>query len=410
MATNEYDAIVIGARCAGSPAAMLLARKGYRVLVVDRATFPSDTISTHILHTPGVAALKRWGLLERLLATGCPPLHTYTFDFGGHFTIAGSPAIPEAAVSYGPRRTVLDKILVDAAAEAGAEVREGFSVESLLIEDGTVKGIRGHSKGGATVTERAKVVVGADGLRSLVARAVSPEQYNEKPPLLCGYYSYWSGLPNNGVFATHDRGDRGFAVLDTHDGLTMIVCGWPFAELEANRDDIEGNVMAALGRVPEFYERVLAARREEPFRGMYVPNYFRKPYGPGWVLVGDAGYNKDFITGQGIQDAFRDAESVANALDETFSGARHFYAAMADYQASRDQHVAAIYELTTMLASMEPPPPEMQQLLAVVSRNPEASDGFVRMVAGAQSPAEFLAPENVARIMSAASPEAAAAY
>jgi 2-polyprenyl-6-methoxyphenol hydroxylase-like FAD-dependent oxidoreductase len=334
-------------------------------------------------------------------------VHTYTFDFGP-FTIAGSPAIPEAEVSYGPRRTVLDKILVDAAAEAGAEVREGFSVESLVMEDGTVRGIRGHSKGGATVTERAKVVVGADGLRSLVARAVSPEQYNEKPPLLCGYYSYWSGLPNDGVFATYDRHGRGFAVLDTHDNLTMIVCGWPFAEFEANRDDIEGNVMAALSLVPEFHERVLAARREAPFRGMYVPNYFRKPYGPGWALVGDAGYNKDFITGQGIQDAFRDAELLANALDETFSGARHFYAAMADYQSARDQHVTAMYELTTMLASMEPPPPEMQQLLMTVSRSKEASDGFVRMAAGALSPAEFFSPENIGRIMAAASSAEAA--
>jgi 2-polyprenyl-6-methoxyphenol hydroxylase-like FAD-dependent oxidoreductase len=242
-----------------------------------------------------------------------------------------------------------------------------------------------------------------------VARAVSPEQYNEKPPLLCGYYSYWSGLPMDGVFATWDRGDRGFAAVETNDGLTMVVTGWPFAEFEANRDDIEGNVMAAHSRVPEFYERILAAKREEPFKGMYVPNYFRKPYGPGWALVGDAGYNKDFITGQGIQDAFRDAELLTNALDETFSGARHFYAAMADYQSARDQHVTAMYELTTMLASMEPPPPEMQQLLMTVSRSKAASDGFVRMAAGALSPAEFLAPENIGRIMAAASAEAAGA-
>ena len=179
--TNSFDAIVVGARCAGSPTAMLLARKGYRVLVVDRATFPSDTISTHIVHPRGVAALKRWGLLARLTATGCPPIQKYTFDFGP-FTLAGSPGTDDSPVSYCPRRTILDKLLVDAASEAGAEIREGFTVEELVIEGGQVCGIKGRSKNGPAVTERAQTVVGADGRYSLVAESVRPEQYNEKPP------------------------------------------------------------------------------------------------------------------------------------------------------------------------------------------------------------------------------------
>ena len=131
----SYDAIVVGARCAGSPTAMLLARKGYKVLVVDKATFPSDTLSTHLVHPPGVAALKRWGLLDKVTATGCPPIDTYKFDLGP-VTITGAPGTPEMPVAYGPRRTVLDKILVDAASEAGAEVREDFTVEEILFEDG----------------------------------------------------------------------------------------------------------------------------------------------------------------------------------------------------------------------------------------------------------------------------------
>src|SRR5215203_1689276 len=139
--SKEFDAIIVGARCAGSPLAMLLARKGYRVLVVDRATFPSDTVSTHILHPLGAKALSEWGLLDRLAASGCPPIHTYTFDFGP-FTLAGAPGTSDAPVAYCPRRTVLDKLLVDAAAEAGAEIREGFSVEDVLIEDGCTVGIR----------------------------------------------------------------------------------------------------------------------------------------------------------------------------------------------------------------------------------------------------------------------------
>ena len=169
---QTFDAIVVGARCAGSPTAMLLSRKGYRVLVVDRATFPSDTVSTHVVQPLAVAALARWGLLDRLVATGCPPIHTYTYDFGP-FTIAGAPGTENFPVAYCPRRTILDKLLVDAAAEAGAEIREGFTVEEILIEDGRVAGIKGHSKGGTAVTERAKVVIGADGRHSLVAEAVS---------------------------------------------------------------------------------------------------------------------------------------------------------------------------------------------------------------------------------------------
>src|SRR5918993_394517 len=132
MDTNHYDAIVVGARCAWSPTAMLLARSGYKVLVVDKTTFPSDTISTHLIHPPGVAALQRWGLLDRVVATGCPPIDTYAFDFGP-FTIAGSPGTADAPVAYAPRRVVLDKLLLDAAAEAGAEVREGFTVTEVVF-------------------------------------------------------------------------------------------------------------------------------------------------------------------------------------------------------------------------------------------------------------------------------------
>jgi 2-polyprenyl-6-methoxyphenol hydroxylase-like FAD-dependent oxidoreductase len=398
MADNRYDAIVVGARCAGSPTAMLLARRGHKVLVVDRATFPSDTVSTHLLHPPGVASLRRWGLLERLEATGCPPIDTYAFDFGP-FTISGAPGTDDAPVAYGPRRTVLDKLLVDAAAEAGAEVREGFTVQEVVVTDGRVTGIRGHDGNGRTVTERGRVVVGADGRHSHVARAVGPEQYHERPQLLCGYYSYWSGLPMNGRFETWIRPDRGFAAWPTHDDLTLVIGGWPYAELEANRDDVEGNFLVMLEMAPAFAERVRAATRQERFVGTAVPNYFRKPYGAGWALVGDAGYNKDFITAQGMHDAFRDAELCATALDEAFSGARSFEDAMADYQLTRDRQVLPMYELTCEFATLEPPPPELQQLLGAVHGNQEAMDAFARVMAGVTSPAEFFSEQNVDRIL-----------
>jgi flavin-dependent dehydrogenase len=297
---------------------------------------------------------------------------------------------------------VLDKLLVDAASEAGAEVREGFTVEDIVIEEGRVVGIRGHSKGGATVTEHADVVIGADGRYSTVARAVGAEQYNEKPQILCGYYSYWSGLPNRGTFEVYSRPGRGWAAAPTHDDLTLVVAGWPFAELEANRSDIEGNYLKMFEQAPEFADRIRAATREARFAGTAVENYFRKPFGPGWALVGDAGYNKDFITAQGISDAFRDAELCANAVDESLSGARPFDVAMGAYQSTRDEDVLPMFEFTCQLATLEPPPAELQQLLGAVHGNQDAMDGFARVNAGVTSPAEFFSEENVGRIFAAA--------
>ena len=205
--TGSYDVIVVGARCAGSPTAMLLARRGYRVLVVDRAAFPSDTISTHMLHAPAVAALRRWDLLGQVLASGCPPIDRYSVDFGP-VTIAGMPPAADGSrTAYAPRRTILDKVLLDGAARAGAEIRERFSVDEVLVEDGAVVGIRGRGADGRPVRERARVVIGADGRNSRVVRAVQPERYHEKPPLMWPYYAYWSDLPTDG-FETVVRPDR----------------------------------------------------------------------------------------------------------------------------------------------------------------------------------------------------------
>ncbi len=399
--SQPYDAIVVGARCAGSPTAMLLARNGHRVLVVDRATFPSDTISTHLIHPPGVTALERWGLLDPVLATGSPPIDTYSFDLGP-FTIEGAPGPDESPVAYAPRRTVLDELLVEAASQAGAEVRERFTVESLVFEDGRVVGVRGHSKGGETVTELARVVIGADGRHSLVADAVEAAEYNEKPQLQVSYYTYWSGLPMSGRFETALRPGLGYAAWPTNDDLTLIIAGRTIDEFDAVRTDIEATYLETLEIAPAFAERVRGAKREERFVGTAVRGYFREPFGPGWALVGDAGYNKDFITAQGIHDAFRDAELCAAALDETFSGARSFEEAMGEYQARRDGQVLPMYEFTAELAALAPPSPEMQQLLSAVSRSQEAMDGFARVAAGVTSPAEFFSEQSVGRILAAA--------
>src|SRR5678815_124534 len=214
------------------------------------------------------------------------------------------------------------------------------------------------------------------------------DRYNEKPPILAPYYTYWSGLPIDGRFDTYIRPMRGFAIAPTHDGLTLTVGGWPYAEFDANKKDVEGHFLKLFDAVPEIAERVRGAKRVAPIAGAPVSNFFRKPFGPGWVLVGDAGYNKDPITAQGINDAFRDAEQVATALDQSFSGARPFDAAMGDYQRARDEHSLAMYEFTCQLATLEPPPPEMQQMLGAIQGNQKAMDGFAQMNAGTISTME----------------------
>ncbi len=381
---------------------MLLARAGYRVLLVDRATFPSDTVSTHAVHVPGVAALSRWGLLGRLEETGCPPFGKYSYDFGP-FTISGSPKPVDGDISqaYCPRRTVLDKLLVDAAAEAGAEVRESFAVEELVFDDGAATGVRRHGRDGGTMTESARVVIGADGRNSMVAKAVQASLYDEQPASAVWYYTYWSGLPTDGA-EIYIRPGRGWVAAETNDGQTLVGVGWPITEFETNRKDIENAYLRTLDLVPAFAERIRAATREARFAGTTVPNFFRKPFGPGWALVGDAGYTKDPVTAYGIMDAFLSAEQLTAALGEWLSGSQPYDEAMADYQRRRDEHARPGYKLTCDFATLEPPPPEMQQLLHAVSTNTETMNEFVSMMTGTLPVPEFFAPTNVERIISAA--------
>jgi 2-polyprenyl-6-methoxyphenol hydroxylase-like FAD-dependent oxidoreductase len=206
----------------------------------------------------------------------------------------------------------------------------------------------------------------------------------------------------DGRFVNWVLPNRGMAAWPTHDDLTLVIVGWPFAEFAARRNDVEGNYLAVVEQVPAFAERVRAARHEERFAGMPVPNYFRRPYGPGWALVGDAGYNKDPITAQGITDAFRDAEQCSTAVDHWLSGRLSFDDAFQSWHRKRDRKILPTYEFTTQLARLEPPPPEMQQLLGAIYGNQGAMDDFVSVNAGTLSAEVFFSPEYIAQTFQAA--------
>jgi 2-polyprenyl-6-methoxyphenol hydroxylase-like FAD-dependent oxidoreductase len=247
------------------------------------------------------------------------------------------------------------------------------------------------------VTERARVVVGADGVRSFVAEAVGAGIYHEVPVIEALYYAYWSGLPTDGEFQLYDRGRRGFGMIPTEDGLTVAVVTWPMDEFESNRHEVLGNYLRAFVADPELAERISSASRETRVVGFATPNQYRQSFGPGWALVGDAAYAKDPVTAQGISDAFLDAESLAVALDDVLAGRRSFDDALADHQRARDERTMPMFDLTCQLASGEPPTEEEARLFGAIAADEVASDDFASVVAGTMPVAEFFDPSNLER-------------
>lgn len=407
-----YDAIVVGSRCAGAPTAMLLARQGHRVLMVDRSTFPSDTVSSHYLHGAGLAKLAEWGLLDRLLATGCPRITRLTFgiDDGSRSVWFDEPMPPAAGMEFGlaPRRTILDKLLVDAAVDAGAELLEGFTVEDVLRDGERVTGVSGRRRGGAAEQIAARMVVGADGVRSVVAEKVHAREYDTAPAGTAYWYTYWADTDFEEFVFTREPG-RLLFIAPTHDRLAMVMIGVrndAFAEFRA---DVEGNYLRALDRFPEQAKRVRAGRRVERYSGSRLTRHWlREPYGPGWALVGDAGYHRDPIVGVGMTDAIVHAGELSAALHEVLSvGAGPAPdpasdAALAAFHDWRDRSVRATYEYSMRISTLEALPPELMTVVAALEHVPAQRDRFLRIFGGEVDVREFFSPENCQLILAEA--------
>jgi 2-polyprenyl-6-methoxyphenol hydroxylase-like FAD-dependent oxidoreductase len=404
-----YDAIVTGARCAGSPTAMLLARLGYRVLAVDKATFPSDTMSTHIIWPAGLTRLRKWGLLDEVRATNCPPIRRVAMDIGD--VRIACTALPLDGISdlLAPRRTRLDHIFVKAAASSGVEIREDFLVKEILWDGDRVRGIRGHSRSGGLVSEEARIVIGADGRNSMLAAAVKAQKYYERPPYCSMFYSYWSGVPVRD-FEMYLREGFVYGSLPTNDGLTLIAALWNEESMPNFRDDVAGAYRRTLASDPRYADMMRRGRQEEALLGTRGDaSFFRKPYGPGWALVGDAGYLKHPITAQGITDSFRDAELLASALDAGWSGKAPLEAALAQYERKRNEAALPMYKSTCGRAALKPVLPETRRFLRALSGNQEQVERYIGVDAGSVSHADFFSAENMKKIMGGGTPEATGA-
>ena len=350
MARNRYDVIIAGARCAGASTALLLARQGMRVLVVDPARRGSDTLSTHALMRGAVLQLHRWGVLDDVRAAETPAIRTTTFHYGDD--VIEIPIKPRDGIDalYAPRRTVIDVVLLDAAEAAGAEVLFGYSLVDLLRDpDDRVCGARIAGGDRDKIDVAAEVVIGADGLRSHVAQIVKAEPQYTTPHATASIYSYRRDLGLEGFHWFYNIG-AAVGSIPTNDGNTCVFASLPPARFEDNRKGgLEALYRDVLNDVsPRLAERVAGSEISGKLRGFPgVPGFLRRATGPGWALVGDAAYFKDPLTAHGITDALRDAELLARAVT---AGSDE---ALAGYQTTRDELVKGLFDVTDRIASFE---------------------------------------------------------
>jgi hypothetical protein len=231
-------------------------------------------------------------------------------------------------------------------------------------------------RGRGGMAEHARFVIGADGRNSRVAKRVGAPAYAAQPTLSCWYFSYWSEVAWDGL-EMYRRGHRMIFAHPTNDDLFAVFAGWPIAELPAVRSDIEAQMMAVVDRVPDLSQRIRSGRREERIYGAaQLPNFLRKPYGPGWALVGDAGVHKDPARALGICDALRDAELLADSLTASLSGGLAEAEAVSEYERRRNEATMGDYEANLRAARFSPPAPEILQARAAARDDPEAMAQF----------------------------------
>jgi len=361
----SHDVIVVGARAAGAATAMLLARRGLRTLLLDHSELGSDTLSTHALMRGGVLQLSRWGLLDEIVAAGTPPVRRTTFMYGDQRLVISIKAAHGVDALYAPRRTLLDPTLVRAAIDSGAEVHHRTSVTGLIERNGRVTGVRAVTSDGRLVDLNAPLVIGADGIRSTVARHVDATTTRMGEHAGSVTYGYWSNLTADG-YQWMFNPNACAGVIPTNNGQACLFAHAPAERIGRGGVDLIERIMTE--GAPEL---------EQPLRQATRPNgtrtwrghrgFIRRSSGPGWALVGDAGYFKDPISAHGLTDALRDAELLARAVIDGFGKASTLDDALRCYEAIRDRLSIPLFDVSDRIAGHQWDHVEIADLLLRLS-------------------------------------------
>jgi 2-polyprenyl-6-methoxyphenol hydroxylase-like FAD-dependent oxidoreductase len=385
---ESFDVIIVGARCAGAPLATMLARAGLRVCVVDQDRFPSDTLSTHGIQPAGVQVLQRIGVLDSLLKVA-PPVLRLRMVFDDIVVPATDVVAITGAPGLNVRRVTLDEILVNAAADAGAEVRTQTAITGLVVDGDRVAGVR--TPAGEL---RAPLVVGADGSRSAVARMVGAREYHPTRNGRVFMWAYYEADPTDGEMWIGKVGDHTYLGTPTDDGLTLVAACPSIGCREEVRADREAVYEAGVHAWPELHAGVVGARREGPVRTMAnMRGFFRPSAGPGWVLVGDAGHFKDPTPGQGIADALRQADTLAAAIMRALGGGHgRPDEILREWWQWRDEDAWEMYWFAHDMGAGGPTPPLRREAQRRIAADPELTAAMVRVLNHDLRPSQAFTP------------------
>lgn len=385
--------IVVGARCAGSPLATLLTRRGLRVCLLDRADFPSDSPSTHGIQPPGVKVLAELGVLDRLLELAPPltkgliALDEFRVEQNDVVGLLGAPLLSV-------RRVTLDAILAENAAAAGAELRTGTTVTGLIRSGGRVTGV--ETTAGPL---RARLVVGADGARSTIARLVGAAEYHRTPPRRAFLWSYYEGVEVDRSRAwIGSIGDNGFLATPTDAGLFLTAFVAPIEQRQELRANRSGVFDAGVKRWPELGEVLATGRRAAPVQLMTNwHGFFRQATGPGWALIGDAGHFKDPTPGQGISDALHQAETLAPAIERSLD--RDSEKPLRSWWRRRDRESMDMYWFARQMGESSWAPLLNETVNARSAADPELVERMLRVLGRDLPASQLLTPPTVASVV-----------
>jgi flavin-dependent dehydrogenase len=342
---TTHDVIVVGGRVAGAATAMLLARQGLRVLLLDRDRYGTDTLSTHALMRGAVFLLSRWGVLDRIVDAETPAVRQTRFDYGSDSVTVGIKPTHGVDALYAPRRTVLDRVLVDAAEAAGAEIRFGATVAGLLRDrSGRIVGAHGRDRAGAPFSARAGLTIGADGIRSIVAREAGAATLRVGRGASAVIYGYWSRLDVDG-YEWFYRPGHSAGMIPTNAGEVCVFAGVSAQRLA--RGDLRATYHRLLATATDGADGRLTETRSPGRLHTWIgrPGYVRQAHGSGWALVGDAGSYLDPLSTHGITDALRDAETLARCVRTgTFDD-------LEEFAAIRTQVINATFDVVDRIAS-----------------------------------------------------------